>query len=506
MVDKHKSVEDIIRSEGPMLSSDIIAIYKKQGVSPSAARQRVRRRNSLVKSLNGLPFPKNTNFLYVEGEFGSPKFFEALVKALLESSPAYACAISGLEARGGICLKTDWDIISAAPVLQQGHLASQEILKRLMAVKLIKELNVAGIGECIVFDDRFGSLNFAEFRSRLALEHIVIDMVKNWAIRMCFTSNDTVQVRNTTKQPKFSTHNFDIVGPSYLYALKKRGSTGVQNGFFVADVIWNNELSLAQVSGFLKKITNLSYLKKLGSFQPMLVSNGFTKDALMKCRATGVITVTPDTLLGRDVAQALSQLLETLNKAAEIAIGNPEKIELLFDRLSAIDGISGNLQGALFEMLAGHILKDLYAGSIDIGVIVTDHETSRKADIDLRHVGGDAVTCIECKGYPSHKKVTIEEVKYWLEKQVPIFYGSQKYEQRFADKRKVYEIWTMGYYEDDALEYLNERKDVIKKYDIFWRDNEYVLSQSKKLETKTVYNTLRKYYLEHATDKKLGLV
>jgi hypothetical protein len=364
---------------------------------------------------------------------------------------------------------------------------------------------VAGIGDCILFDDRVMTPNYAEFRSKLALEHILIDMVKNWAIRMCFTSTDSVQIRNTSQQPKFSTHNFDLVGPSYLFSLKKQNKSGMKNGFFVADVIWNDELTLLHVSAFLKKITNLSYLKNLGSFQPMLISNGFTKEALMKCRAVGVIAVTPDTLLGRDISAALGQLIETLNKAAEVAIGNPEKIETLFDRLSAIDGISGNLQGALFEMLAGHILKDLYAGSIDIGVIVTDHNTNAQADIDLRHVGGDSVMCVECKGYPSHKKVTLEDVKYWLEKQVPIFYGSKKHEQRFANKRKVYEIWTMGSYDDEALTYLEERKKAIKKYDIFWRDGKYVLTQSKKLETKTVYKTLKKYYMDHTVDNKLGL-
>lgn len=505
MVKKYKSVEDILRTKGPMLSSDIIAFYKEQGASASAARQRVMRRPQSVKTLNGLPFPKNTNFLYIEGEFGSSKFFEALVKALLDSSPSYASALSALDARGGICLKSDWDIISGAPILQKKQLASQEILKRLKAVKLVKELNVAGIGDCILFDERIMSPNYSAFRSQLALEYILIDMVKNWAIRMCFTSADSIKTRNQSKQPQFSTHNFDLVGPSYLFSLKKMEKTGSKNGFFIADVIWNDELSVLHVSSFLRKITNLTHLKNLGFFQPMLVGNGFTKEALMKCRAMGVITVTPDTLLGKDVSNALIQLLETLNKAAEVAIGNPEKIEALFDRLSAIDGVSGNLQGALFEMLAGHILKDLYAGSIDIGVIAIDHETNSQADIDLRHVAGDSVTCIECKGYPAYKKVTLEEVKYWLEKQVPIFYNSKKFEQRFANKRKNYEFWTTGIFDDDALNYLKARQEKIKKYEICWRDGKYILNQAKKLETKTVYKTLKKYYVDHTIDKKLGL-
>lgn len=97
-------------------------------------------------------------------------------------------------------------------------------------------------------------------------------------------------------------------------------------------------------------------------------------------------------------------------------------------------------------------------------------------------------------------------MKYWLEKQVPIFYASKKYEQRFANKQKIYEIWTTGSFDNDAIKYLEKRQKAIKKYDIYWRDGQYVLSQSKKLETKTVYKTLKKYYFDHAVNKKLGLI
>ena len=99
----------------------------------------------------------------------------------------------------------------------------------------------------------------------------------------------------------------------------------MKNGFFVADVIWQDELSLQGVKSFLRKITTLSSLQKLGRFQPMLVTDGFTKKALMECRAKGVMAVTVDTLLGQDVAFALRDLLDTLNRAAKVAIGNPEK-------------------------------------------------------------------------------------------------------------------------------------------------------------------------------------
>ena len=88
---------------------------------------------------------------------------------------------------------------------------------------------------------------------------------------------------------------------------------------------------------------------------------------------------------------------------------------------------------------------------------------------------------------------------------MPIFYNSKKFEQRFASKHKKYEIWTTGVFDDDALSYLKDRQEKIKKYEICWRDGKYVLDQAKKLETKTVYKTLKIYYVDHTIDKKLGL-
>ncbi len=506
MAKKTLSVERILSSYGPMLTSDVSALYRKQGVGAEAARQRVSRRSDAVKTLKGLSFPKNARFLYLEGDFGSSRFFTALIKKLQETSPAYSSAISGLTARGGICFQDYWHIASGSPVLQTGHVASEEILNRLLNVKLFSRENIAGIGHCIVLSDGFTVPNYAAFRTRMTLEQILIETVKNWAIRTGFSSENAIMVRSPSRLPEFSTHRFDIVGPCFLQALMKHNNGKLKHDFFVADVIWNNELRESDVIAFLRKVATLKSLRKLMTFQPMLVANGFTHEALMLCRSKGIMAVTPDTLLGRDVAQGLMELFDTLERAAAIAIGNPEKIQLMFDNLSQIDGLAGNMRVAMFEMIVTHIVKSLNAGSADIGEIVTDYQTKGKADIDVRLVQPDKVICYECKGHASHIEVTLEDVKYWLEKQVPIIRAAQNAESRFNNKRMVFEFWTTGTYEVDALEYLEKRKKATNKYDIDWRDGAYVLTESRRLETDMITKTLKTHYFTKTPAEVLGVL
>lgn len=505
MAKQYKNVEQILKLKGAMLSSKVSQIFQDQGLSAAAARQRIFRRSASVKTLHGLPFTKNAKFLYLEGEFGTPKFFDNLLRELEESAPGYAAALYGLAARGGICLVKDWNIVSGSPVLQKGHVSSEEVLKRLKSVKLLEQRTIAGIGDCVVLALWAENINFGAFRARLTLERIAIDTVRQWAVRMGFSSKDTIKTRFDNVPAKFSTFSFDIVGPSYLKALMVQTKTGPKNGFFVADVVWADELREMDAKSFLRKIATLSALKNLGRFQPMLVSDGFTRDAIMACRAKGVMAVTVDTLLGRGVAIALRELLDVLTRAAQVAIGNPGKIDEIFDKLSTVEGLSGNLRGAMFELIVGHIAKDLLGGSIDIGEIATNATDNSRADIDVRQVGQDQVTCIECKGYDSDNDVSLEEVKYWLEKQVPIIRAYHAYQQRFVQKIELFEFWTTARFSNEAKAYLKERKTAIKKYQIGWKEGREVLTEARRLSSRMIFKTLKTHYFEKTPTKVLGL-
>ncbi len=443
--------------------------------------------------LYGLPFPRGARFLYLEGEFGDARFYSALINRLQETGSAYGAAISGLFARDGICLAEHWPIVSSAPDKQKGHLSHGKIMDGLKQAKLVQEIDIAGIGLCLALSDRFVAWNSAQFRARLTIEHVLRAAVRDWAVRLGWSSKGTIEVAGDGTLPKFSTMNFDLVGPCYLNALTTRPKGVLKPGFFVCDVVLGGTLKLDHVAGYLKKIDSLKALRKLGRFQPMILADAFAENALMALRSRGIMVATPESLLGRQVAAALEELLRVLQKSAEIAIGNPEKIEELFDQLT---GFEGNLRGALFEMIVGHLVRMTQQGSIDVGVLVTDFATKGKADIDVRNVSETELVCYECKGHGPDVRVTLEEIKYWLEKQVPIMRAAHTFEQRFHNLTERFEFWTTGQFEPEVIEYLKDRQKNIRKYQISWRGPDDVVSVAAKLKNKTMHRLLRRFYLK----------
>ena len=143
------SVEQILKAEGPCLSSRLCAALEAQGVTPQAARQRVSRADGAVKRLQGLVFPRGVRFCYHASSFNSPRYWEALIRDIGKAGPSYAPAIGALAARGGIVPLAHFDIVSGAPTLQRGQIASATVLQRLLAIRLLDQVEISGIGPCV---------------------------------------------------------------------------------------------------------------------------------------------------------------------------------------------------------------------------------------------------------------------------------------------------------------------------------------------------------------------
>ena len=497
--DRATNVSDLLERAGPSLTGDLARLLRDGGVSSAAARQRLSRLPEEVRILHGLPFPRKSRFIYLESQFNTDRYWTALINAINAANPSYAAALAGVRARGGILPKRHFDVVSGAPIKQKGQLASSIVLTRLQSVSLLNVVDVEGFGDCVVLGSQATIPNElrSALRARLLTESFLLNAIKAWLGRMNLASPNVTRIRDDSPPPQFATFCFDICGPCYLRPLTRIRDNKVQPGFLVADVIVGRTLEVPDVNVFTRKCATLGHLRKVRPFVPMLISDGFSPEALRSCRSQGIIATTPETLFGRDVARALGDLLQTLTKAAATAAGNPEKIERIFERLSAVEGAAGNLRGALFEVLVGHLVRAIEGGSIDIGVLVLDPRSMRRAETDVRLVKEQVVQIYECKGYQPSTEVSEDEIRQWLERKVPIIYSAHQAESRFQNCRLKFGFWTCGKFSAAAKNLLRSARKKTRKYDIDWKDGAEIKNYASQLYAPGIRKILNEHYFKH---------
>lgn len=493
------TVETILLSEGPALSSEVARRLVAQGCSPDVARQRISRAGSNVRRLKGLVFPRNARFLYHAKHERSEQYWTALSRDIRQASPAYGPALAALQARDGVVPLEQFSIISGSPIRQQGQVSSETVLQRLEAVHLIERSEMQGVGPVVSLraDGYLGSPNFQRLRARLVVEKMLLLALRDWARRLGVASYDKIEIRgDADRLPTFGTFKWDLCGPSYMVPIVRRQKDGrPKPGFLVGDVIAGAAVDEHAVAAFVRKFSLSSYLKNLPPFMPVLMADGYTPEAFNLGRSHGVMLATPKNLFGRDVAVGLATLLETLSKAAAVAVAKPEVIGELFDKLSSIDGADRNLRGSLFELVVGHLVQARFGGSIDINHLIR-YDTFR-AEIDVRRVVAGEVWIYECKGYQPDHLIDAPEVEAWLKDKVPGIYSATKAEDRFNSSTIHFEFWTSGGFTDAAIAALKAARDRTKRYVIGWKAGKEVRSELARLSSSGMTAMFDQHFLKH---------
>jgi hypothetical protein len=308
---------------------------------------------------------------------------------------------------------------------------------------------------------------------------------------------DATSLRDDEKGTTFATFRFDLCGPSYARGIATRNGEGIVPGFFVADVIIGTTLGEEDVAPFLRKIDMLSGMQKLPRFFPALIADNFTPDALRLCRSKGIMATRPSTIFGEEVGRGLSELLDTLSNAAAVAASRPEKLESLFNKLSAIEGRAGNLRGALFEVIVAHLVSAIDGGSIDVGAPARHPDTGESAEIDVRRILQKRTWIYECKGYQPSSLISLAEIEHWLTSRIPLILASETTEQRFRDNQFEFSFWTCGGFHPDALKALEKASTRVKRYSITWKDGSAIKNYATGLASQGVRKILDEHYFKH---------
>ncbi|WP_338352834.1 hypothetical protein [Thalassolituus oleivorans] len=183
-------VVDLLKSRGPCLTSDLIKDMVDKGVPPATARQRLSRAKSSYIKLAGIQFEKRARFIYLDSQFATQGYWEGLERAFREHGKSYWCAIAGLKARGGVCLKSQFPIVCGAPLMRKGQIAPDTILERLKAIGVLKEITEENFPEPMIALNpmNFGVIEASDLRAFNVAENVAIHAIHEWARRVGFGS------------------------------------------------------------------------------------------------------------------------------------------------------------------------------------------------------------------------------------------------------------------------------------------------------------------------------
>lgn len=507
------NVEQILRAHGPMLSTELTKrLISSYGVSPEAARKQVQRGCDGMTRLSQIVFPHRARFIYLQKDFGSPYFFQALLSSLEQANNTYFYALEALIERGGAMPINHFLIACGAPISQKGHVSAAQVIERLEKSGLLKRTEIPSLGECIVLMSAEQSLNFSNYsdlRARLLVENILLKAIKDWARNLGFVSYDLVKLRDDPNElPKVGTYHWDLSGPSYLFPLAKQSKTGKPSpGFVVCDVALVPQLSKGAAAAFLKKCVTLRFLKKVGSCLQIFVAESFQKDAFNLLKQYGVVPATPESLFGKDVAESLLLLIEILTNTAKAGV-DAETLDTVFRSLSKIEGAASTLRGCLFEFMISEIFKSILPKcATQMNRIVKD-ALGRSAEIDVLAIAGNrAIYFIECKGYSPAGYLPDSEVEKWLNDRIPVIRQYAKTHLEWRDLEQHYELWSSAMLSEEALEKVNAANRKTDRYQISIYGPEHILKTVEGNCEKPFADTYRQHFVnnpmrEYEKDKK----
>lgn len=439
-------LELYLKQNGPCLTTELAAFLTRNGnVSPSAARQRIKRMPDTIKRLAFLPFPRNARFVYLRKDYGSPRFWQHLIAAFNETNSIYGAALGAVSARNGIVPEQHFAIICGAPTRQKKHVSSETVLERLLEANLLVRTHVEGLGPCIVLpqNDEFLEISAMDVRSRLLGEDLLLSAVAAWTRKNGFVSYGRVLTRSLEKAPDAGTAVWDLVGPCYLNGILPKAVKDRKQrpAFLVVDIL-NERVGVHDVTAFVRKCETVRQLSQVTYLQ-MFVSVGYTKDARDLLKSKGIIAATAKSLFGKDFQAALKELQTFFRHIIATSSIDIEKLDYLLSRFRDIEGASQQIRGTLFEFIAAKMAAyEFRSDTVHLNRVYVDPiSVKKRAEADLTIEGGRTLHFIECKGTAPYGIVPHEQFQKWIQEQVATIYAVTRNRPEWANRDITFEFW-----------------------------------------------------------------
>ena len=490
-------VEKALAEVGPARTERLVTILTQSlHVSPQAARQRLSRARAPVERYLGYLLPKREAFFYLRHQRNTELYWENLLRDLRETGAIYACAIDGLRARGGVVPVGEFAVVSGAPIALKKQVPSEGVARKLVDLGIMKEQEIGNLGRCFVTNSAavVQPLATSHISARRLTEGVILDGLREWVRKNGIGSYNKITIRGEHQPLMVGQFKWDLTGPSYLLPVRRANTP---NGFVVADVFAGDRLHVPDIRYFIRKVQTYQKTSNSGTLFTILMAESFTGKAVTEGHRIGLMLTTPTNLFGQSVARALDDLIQTLINAVAIASVDGDHLCGLVDQLSEIEGRAGNMRGILFELIAAHIAKRKFGGSIDIGKLHRHRQSGKTVDLDVICVTErTSIHLIECKGKHSNGMVSLEEVNKWIGK-LPLMQDYVASQNHLRERDQTYEFLTTGTFEPEALAALKVEKANRTKRPIVWKDGRAMRKIAAKLRLKRIGDALDQHFLKH---------
>lgn len=490
-------MEKALADLGPSRTKRLVdSLTKSLNISAQAARQRLSRARTPVERYPGRLLPKREAFFYLRDQRNTEVYWENLLRDMRETGAVYGCAIDGLRARGGVVPVDEFAVVSGAPITLKKQVPTQEVASKLVELGVMEEREFGTLGRCYITRPAavVQPLEYGHVVAWRQSESVMLDGLREWVRKNGVGSYDKIKIRGEDHSLEVGQFKWDLTGPSYLLPVRRSNN---RNGFVVADVFAGSRLGVPEIRYFIRKVQMYNKTSNSGPLFPILMAQSFTGESMTEGHKAGLMLTTPGNLFGQNVADALDNLIRTLTNAAAIAAVDGERLCMLLDTLTEIEGRAGNMRGILFELIAAHVAKREFGGSVDVGQLHSHRKSGKSVEIDVICVTDKAsVHLIECKGKGPGGTVSLDEVNEWIRK----LHAMRDYvesREHLRQRKQTYEFWTTATFHTDAMDKLEFESARRTKRPIAWKDGKAVRRMAARLNLKSIRDALDQHFLKH---------
>lgn len=476
----------LLKKNGPMLSGDLARLYEQEyGVSNEAARKAISRSKPPVKKLYKIKFDKNQLFYYLEEQFMSEKYVNALMEAIENHSKIVYTYIQAFIAQNGVVSKKLLPAFTAAPVGKvKGHRIHFDVLQKLIDSQIIRDNGDESYSIAQTF---YGSVNTHRARGLEIAKNVITRDFNNWARDINLVAYD--QGKCLFETPDFGQFQWAYTAPSYIQPLYS--SESQKPGFIVADVFFGRTATVNSIRFFVEKINVLRSFKNIPSFLPVFLVDKIDREALEYLKENKVMVAILNNLFSTKYTELLENLVLVFTNASAIISSDPSQLYRLFETLQKNEGRYNNIAGDLFELLVGSHFSYLGCQFLKLQEEIIDFDTGKKKELDLLVCKDGKYIVIECKAQKS--KLDEKFVRKWLNENIPF---TRKYlKDRYQTDNIEFQLWSVSGFDDVAVDLLKNAKYETKKYEINYYDRNQMIAMAKVSRDQHFVDIMNQHFL-----------